>query len=57
MGNEDAKPLSADKIREKIADYRRSAEAARRKADETPLPQVRKRSPVASSAPGALGLQ
>jgi hypothetical protein len=38
MGNDDA----ADKIRAKIAEYECSAEAARRKADESVLKEVRK---------------
>jgi hypothetical protein len=42
MVNHDTKPLLADKIREKIADYRRSADAARQRAEETALPEVRK---------------
>lgn len=36
-----ARSLSADKIRENIADYRRSAESARQKAVDTALPQLR----------------
>jgi hypothetical protein len=41
MHHDDAKPLSEERIREKIADYRRSSEAARRKAGEATLPQIR----------------
>jgi hypothetical protein len=42
MGNDDSDRCRADRIREKIAEYRRSADAARRKADEAALPEVRK---------------